>query len=205
MTAPRTLLAPVILWATLGLNPASAQTCTQWVDYPMTIDYHTPMSLAITEVNVASGHARFRAWRAVDAAMMSDLSASLATGCPQEVRGFTSQTRLFTAGYCGVDYSGTSYLYGYRPTTGRQWTISWWNEEDALSRFGGEVTHTYTHENLAPVNIARKARIGDEVSVVASVNLKAICYGNPDSIADVGQVSYDWVADPVPVVRIWLP
>ena len=202
---PRPTLPLLGLALALGASAASAQTCTRHMDYAMTVDYDTPSSITATEADLATGHARFRAWRVVDDAMKADLDASVAAGCAQRVVGFEGLARLATAGYCNAEFSGGNSLDGYRPSTGHQWNIAYWSEYEALSKFGGELVRQYKHRTAAPARLAGRARVGDEVSVVSAINLSVFCFGDPDSIADQGDAHYGWGGAPSPVVRIWLP
>lgn len=205
MSFPSALRCLPVLAVVLGALSAQAQTCPRKVDYPMTVEVNTPASIWATEVGFASGQARFYAWRLVDEPMKADLDASLAAGCIQEMRGFTGYARLSSAGYCTASYSAGSNLDALRPSTGQQRNIRYWSEYESLTKFGGELMRTYKHRNSAPAQLVGRARVGDEVFVAASVNLETVCFGDPDSIADRGEASYDWGAAPAPVVRIWLP
>ena len=201
----RVFVAALGLLSSMSCTAVLAATCTRAVDYPLTMEYLEPQAVQIAEVGRAFAHARYQASVAVDVNMDRDLAASVAGNCYQELIGHTGYGTVSTAGYCTAFYSISSELTVHRPSTGKTWYL--YNAEDhvELGKFGGVLQQAHQHPVQVSGKNAKRAKQGDVVTLNARGQVEAMCFGDPDMIADLGSSTYHWGEAPAPKVRIWMP
>ena len=184
--------------------PAAA--CTQRVEYPLSVEEATAISIYGTETSCGWGYVRYLATRVVDEAMKADLDASAAAGCRQTVRGPDAYGSVTAEGYATAEYNIYSDLSVRRPRNEKIWTVFYWADELKVGRFGGTLSQTHRHKDVNTSRLAGRAQVGDVLQYWSGGKAEAFCYGEPDAIADVGAVSYHWGDAPaVPVITIWRP
>ena len=190
----------------LGLMALPAVACTQRIDYPLTLEEATSVTVHAVEYQTGWAYVRYMATRVVDDAMQADLDASVAAGCRQTVRGPDAYGSVTAVGYAEAGYSIHTTLSARRPDGGKYWLVGDWQDELAVGRFGGTLSQTHRHKGVSPGRLAGRARVGDVLEFWSGGKAEGIAFGDPDGLSDVAAVSYGWGDAPaVPVITIWRP